>query len=162
MSDEGSTPALVVDNSMALKWYLPEEFTDEALRAFYAGRDGRALLVAPTLIHAEFGNVLWRQYEDGKLSLEEINYYWTDFRGTPVYLFETEPLVSAALDIATECKCTVYDGLYVALAEAQRDDGQEGTVVLTADETLLRKLEGTPYEELGAHVRDVSDHLPVS
>lgn len=163
MSEESSPTVLVIDNSVALKWYLPEQFSDHALRAFYAGRDGYALLLAPTLIHAEFGNILWRHYEDSKLSLEEIRYYWTDFRITPLRFVESEMLVSAALDIAADTHCTVYDGLYVALAQTQREEGHSGATVITADErTFLAKLKGTSYEDLAAHVGDIGNFLPIS
>ncbi len=161
MSEEGSLPALVVDNSVAVKWYVPQDFGDEALRVFTAGQDGEALLVAPTLIQAEFGNAFWRYHQHGELSLEEIREFWEDFEQVPISLFDMAPLVPKAIEIATECVCTVYDALYLALAQMQRGEGREGAVALTADGRLLRRLERTAYEGLGAHVANVAEFLPV-
>lgn len=145
---------------MAVKWYVPQDFGEEALRIFHAGRDGEALLVAPTLIQAEFGNALWRYHQQGELSLEEIQEFWEDFVQAPISVFAMEPLVPKALEIATRCGCTVYDALYLSLAGAQREEGRRG-VALTADGRLLRRLEGTPYEELGVHISNVNDFLPI-
>lgn len=161
MSEEVPLLALVVDNSVAVKWYVPQDFGDKALRVFNAGQDGEALLVVPTLIYAEFGNALWRYHQHEELSLEEIQEFWEDFERTPLRLFDMAPLIPKALEIATSCGCTVYDALYLALADAQRRGGYEGAVALTADGRLLRRLEGTPYEDLGAHIANVADFLPV-
>lgn len=166
MIDEGGElPALIVDNNVAIKWYMPEEYAEEAMSLFYAGRDGDALLFAPDLIHAEFGNALWsNHYFKGKISWEEALYYWSDFVNAPVlYTFRSEPLVPAALELGTECGLTVYDALYVALAKAQREEeGREGAVLITADQnSILDKLEGTQYQNLAAHIRAVGDFIAV-
>jgi len=44
----------------------------------------------------------------------------------------------------------VYDALFLALAEVGE------AVLITADErTILKRIEGTPYEPLGTHLADV-------
>lgn len=161
MSEGDAPPVLVVDNNVAVKWYVPQDFGEEALKVFHAGREGEASLVAPALILAEFGNALWRYHQHGELTLEEIQELWEDFGQAPISVFDMAPLVPKALEIATHCGCTVYDAIYLSLTGAQREEGSEGAVTLTADGRLLRKLEGTPYESLGAHILDVSDYLPV-
>ncbi len=50
----------------------------------------------------------------------------------------------------------------MALAQSQREQGVEGVVVVTADEPLLRKLEGTQYAQLAVHIADIGDLLPFS
>ena len=161
MSEGDAPPVLVVDNNVAVKWYVPQDFGEEALRAFHAGQEGEASLVAPDLILAEFGNALWRYHQHDELSLEEIQEFWEDFGQAPISVFDMAPLVPKALEVATHCGCTVYDALYLSLAEAQREEVSEGAVTLTADGRLLRRLEGTPYEDLGAHISNVNDFLPV-
>ncbi len=59
-----------------------------------------------------------------------------------------------AAEVALCSGCIIYDALFVALAEAEK------AVIVTADEQLLRSLEGTPFAERGAHLREVSDLLP--
>jgi len=61
-----------------------------------------------------------------------------------------------AAEVALQSGCIIYDTLFVALAEA------EEAVVVTADEKLLRTLEGTSYAGRVAHVRNVGDLLSTS
>ena len=58
-----------------------------------------------------------------------------------------------AAEISEETGCTVYDAIFVTLAES------EGVAVVTADGKLLRALEGTPYSKHGVHLKDVNDAL---
>lgn len=147
-----------MDNSIAVKWYLPEEYEEEALKVFHAGDSGEALLFAPAHIQSEFGNALWKRYQRGELSLDEVRTCWEDFDDkAPLFLFRMDFIMPGALEIAMHCAITVYDALYIALAQAQRGEGMTATV--TADQTLLRKLAGTPYENLGVHIADVGDFL---
>ena len=101
MIGRGGLPSLVVDNSIAVKWYLPEEYSEESLNLFHAGWDDRALLSAADLIHAEFGNALWSNHRQGELTLEEALDYYSDFVGAPaLYTYKTAPLVPAAIEMA--------------------------------------------------------------
>ncbi len=47
----------------------------------------------------------------------------------------------AAVEIVRVCSCTVYDALFVALAET---GSEERPTLVTADERLMRALKGTP------------------
>ena len=51
----------VIDASVAVKWFLPEIHTDAAEK--WMARD--AAFLAPDLIYAEFGNVLWKRARSG-------------------------------------------------------------------------------------------------
>jgi predicted nucleic acid-binding protein len=62
---------------------------------------------------------------------------WESFGDWPLDYFEIGPLVPRAAEISTEPGCTVYDAIFVALAES------EGLVVLTADGKLIKALEAT-------------------
>lgn len=129
---------MVVDASVAAKWYLPEELSDEASRCLEAGARGEATLVAPDLLVAELGNVLWHRQRRGDVSPERVREAWAAFEAAPLELVESRPLVPAALELAMVHGCTVYDGLYVALAEAHED-----ATMLTADRRLVIRLAGT-------------------
>ncbi len=108
MSDPASPFALVVDNSIAGKWYLPEEYEEEALEVFHIGDVGEALLLAPVHIQSEFGNALWSRHLKSELSLDEIRSYWQDFDdNAPLFLFRMDFLMLGALEIATRSGITV-------------------------------------------------------
>lgn len=127
-------PLLVVDASVAAKWYLKEELFEEAVRAIEAGVRGEATLLAPVLLAAELGSVLWQRYRREELSVEEVRDVWAAFEAAPLTLVRIEQLMPTALEVAVGCGCTVYDALYVALAEAY---AANGAVLVTADRRLL-------------------------
>ncbi|CAA9436345.1 MAG: hypothetical protein AVDCRST_MAG78-2068 [uncultured Rubrobacteraceae bacterium] len=144
MSPSSGSDLLVVDASVAAKWYVPEELSQEASRILEAGARGEARLVAPSLLGPELGNVLWHRHRRGDVSQERVREAWAAFEAAPLSFIEMGRLMPAALEVALACGCTVYDGLYVALAEARRD---EAATLLTADRKLVARLAGTPFAQ---------------
>ena len=61
------------------------------------------------------------------------------FGDWPLVYYEIGSLVPRVAEISTETGCTVYDAIFVALAEA------EGLVVLTANGKLIKALEATDF-----------------
>jgi predicted nucleic acid-binding protein len=154
VSEPPSSPYLVIDTNVAVKWYLTEELEDEALSVLDAGERGEVQLLAPDSVEPEFWNVLWQRHMKGELSLDEVWDYWDALEETPLLIGEVLPLMTLATEIAAESECIIYDALFVALADS------EDTVVITADEKLLKALEGTPYAKRGVHLRDASSVVP--
>jgi predicted nucleic acid-binding protein len=75
------TPSrVVVDASVAIKWFMPEVHA-EAARCLL--REGMTLL-APDLIWAEVANALWRKWREKELSVETVQEILTDFRRFPL------------------------------------------------------------------------------
>lgn len=56
---------VVVDASVAVKWYVQEEHSVNAERLL----DGSFELNAPELICPEFGSIIWKKYRKGDLTL---------------------------------------------------------------------------------------------
>ena len=54
-------PKLVVDASVVIKWFVPEPFSLEARRILDDYRAGSLDLVAPDLLNAEVGNIVWKK-----------------------------------------------------------------------------------------------------
>jgi predicted nucleic acid-binding protein len=52
---------LVVDASVAIKWFVAEPLSIEARRILDDYQAGTLSLVAPDLINAEFGNIVWKK-----------------------------------------------------------------------------------------------------
>ena len=154
MSDPSGPSYLVVDTNVAVKWYLTEDLEDEALSLLEAGERGDVTLLAPDSLEPEFWNVLWQRHRRGELSLDEVWDYWNAFEESPLLMGEVLPLMTLGTEISANSGCIIYDALFVALAES------EDTVVVTADETLLKVLEGTPYARRGVHLRDAASVLP--
>jgi predicted nucleic acid-binding protein len=132
----------VVDTNVALKVYLEEDLAEEAQRVLDAGRDGDAELLAPTLILLEFRHALTRRVRREEITASDAQEMWESFGDWPLDYFEIGSLVPRAAEISEETGCTVYDAIFVALAEA------EELVVLTADGKLVKALGGTDFASL--------------
>jgi predicted nucleic acid-binding protein len=123
---------IVIDGSVAAKWYFPESGHEAADRLLAARFSGEHELLAPDLIVPEFVNVLWkhvRRRECSDEAAEEILGFWEI--DCPMLVASTY-LASRAFELASALDHSVYDCLYLALAL-----GVEGRLV-TADRALAR------------------------
>lgn len=143
---------LVVDTSVAVKFYLPEEFMEEARRLRDTVDDGLVEMIAPNTIQPEFWNALWQKRRREELSPEEARSIWEEFAEDPIALYKPEDLMPRAIEVA-DTGVIIYDALFIALAEATN------TVVTTADDRLLRTLKGTPFARHARHISNVGDFV---
>jgi len=104
---------VVVDASVAIKWFLPEPLSNEAERL----RGGGDALFAPDFLLIEFGNILWNKVRLGELARSDGNAAVAALRSGPVGLVDTTPLVERALHLVHEIDHPLYDCLYLATAE---------------------------------------------
>lgn len=121
---------LVVDASVAIKWFLPEIHGEAALRLL----EGQYALRAPDLIFSEFGNVLWKRFRKGQISRKEAIVTTEALLALPLQVESSQSLIPAALEIACSAHRTVYDSLYLAVAIAYQ------CRVVTADSKLHNAL----------------------
>ena len=133
MSDEPRR-RLVVDASVVVKWYVPEvdsEVAGAILR-------GDAELLAPELLLAEMGNLLWKKVRRGELEVDEGEAIIDEFLASaPVDCLPHAPYLAAAYGISTRLGCTVYDALYISVALTEQ------ATVTTADARLVERASGT-------------------
>lgn len=153
-SNSESPLPLVLDTSVAVKWYLPEELHDEAIGLLRRAEAGDVDLRAPGTVQPEFFNALWWQHRREGLPLDSVRILWGQFALDPVVLYAPEDLMPRATDIALQTRVIIYDALFLALAENAE------TVVVTADGKLLKALEGTPYAHLAHPLTDVGSLVP--
>jgi predicted nucleic acid-binding protein len=126
---------LVVDASVAAKWFLPEPDAPAALRLL----DDRYHLAAPDLIRSEMGNIVWKLHARGVLDTDEAFEMIEHFLSMPLEIHASTFLLAPALEIAIATKRPVYDSLYLALAV------ELGGTVVTADERWVNALAGNPF-----------------
>jgi len=126
---------LVIDASVAIKWFIPEEGSIAAVGLL----DGKRELIAPDLIRPEVANIIWKLCSRGLLKMEEASQIIEDFLSLPVDIHDNEPLIRGAFEIAAQTKRTVYDSLYLALAI------QAHGVMVTADEKFANALKKTDF-----------------
>ena len=133
---------LVIDASVACKWYLDEPLADAARRL----AESDDMFLAPDLILAEVGNVLWQRLRKGEITDLQAKQITSQLPGVFFALVPTATLLERALQIAVEVDHPVYDGLYLALAE--RWDAP----LVTADTWLFRKAQGTAWRNRVLHL----------
>ncbi|MDI9430809.1 MAG: type II toxin-antitoxin system VapC family toxin [Planctomycetota bacterium] len=126
---------VVVDASVAAKWFLPEPEAAAAVRLL----DGRRRLVAPDLICTEVGNIFWKLCTRKLLAADEAAEMLDHFLSMPLGIHDSALLLPAALEIAVATCRTVYDSLYLALAV------ELGATVVTADRCWANALNPGPF-----------------
>ena len=136
----------VVDASVAVKWFVPEELTQEALGYL---RDDHELLI-PDLLWSEFSNILWKKVRRGELIPTEATQILSLCRQVPFQVAESMELIDSALAIALRLDRTVYDSVYLALA-AQRD-----CAMVTADRRLFNAVKSGPLSMYIMHLAEAS------
>lgn len=130
--------ALVVDASVAIKWFVEETGADRA-RALWARH---AELVAPDLLVPEVCSAMWRKARLGQVVAGQAVDAIGRLRVALPDLRPTASLATRAMALAIELDHPVYDCFYLALAEL------EGNAMVTADDRLLRRLSGSRFQAL--------------
>ena len=126
----------VVDASVAVKWLVEEDHSDEATSLIDSG----SRLVAPALLFAEATNALWAIHQRGEMSADDMAEAVDTLRAAPVALPTPMPdLAPAASRLGADLGHPVYDCFYLALAI------QTQYPVVTADKRFHDKVRGHPY-----------------
>ena len=138
--------SLVVDASVACKWFVAEAQSEQAA-ALLAGGD---VLIAPDLIVPELCNVAWRKQRRGEIGADQSTSMVDSLPALLDELVPSEQLAARAFAIANELIHLVWECFYLALAELR------GTRLVTADRRLVSRLGATPWAHLPVGLGDVS------
>ena len=122
----------VLDCSVVLKWFVPEELSDRALELLHEVESARISLPAPQSIIAELGYVLRKAVLNDKISAERCQEIIEDFTAVPLEWVSLRALAPEAMRLTAAPMANFYDALYVALAIS------EDLRVLTADGPMTR------------------------
>ena len=121
----------MVDSSVAVKWFVVEQYSTEARRILDGYQSSTLSFLAPDLINAEFGNIAWKKHLFQGLDAADAQAIIDSFRTLQFVLTPTDALLGDAFKIAVAHRRTVYDALYLALGV------RESCQVVTADEKLV-------------------------
>lgn len=137
---------IVVDASIAVKWFIEEDWSREARLIARSYADGLIDLIAPCLMPYEVLNALKYSGEFGELELKEVAEILEDYQIT--YYGLAGAVALKAVELSMRLGLTIYDASYIALAQNLE------AILYTADERLLRKAKGV------GEVRHVKDFKP--
>ncbi len=120
---------LVIDASVAVKWFLNEENSDKARNLKNLFLNEELKLMAPSLIFLEISNALrYGKQDENELVRVNKNVFGLNLKITNLY----EDLLSKAIKNSAKYDITIYDALYVALAQTHK------TELITADRKLVK------------------------
>jgi predicted nucleic acid-binding protein len=120
------TETLVIDASIAIKWVIEENGSNEAVALRATHR-----FVAPDLLNAECANILWKKVRRGELVEDEARLAASLLMQADVEMTATRPLLVPAMELALRLDHPAYDCIYLALAMQRR------LQFVTADERLI-------------------------
>ena len=135
---------LVLDACVAIKWYVPEAHSDIALALAVT----EPQWIVPDLFFPEVGNVLWKKVNRHEIDEEIARDIMASLLALGIEVYATKPLVDFAIGLACRFRCTVYDGLYLALAIEERSQ------LVTADRKFYDVMVQTA---LGEHLLWIED-----
>jgi len=135
---------VVIDSSVAVKWFSQEEETPNALELMEAHVKGQIVLISTSVLACEVANALRYKpdYDSQKLAEAIRHLYNLHLGEAPI----DANLLSRSSEIAFKGDVTIYDAIPVALADIRK------TRCVTADqETQFARLrrQGYPIDLLG-------------
>jgi predicted nucleic acid-binding protein len=124
-----------VDASVAIKWFVSEEFSDEAAAWLEDGPD----LYVPELFFAEVPNVLWKKVTRGQVDEEDARIAHRSLRDIAFHGVSNQSVAEAAFDLALTLGRSAYDCFYLAVARAFE------APLVTADRRLAVAVRSTEF-----------------
>jgi predicted nucleic acid-binding protein len=134
---------VVVDASIAAKWFIREAGRDDALRLLEASERH-----APDLVLAEVANVVWKKAIRGEVTDEQARFICIALKHYVDVLHPADALIESAIAMALRLRHPIYDCLYLACAE------RVAAPLVTADRRLARAVRGSDLASLALHVDD--------
>lgn len=140
---------LVVDASVAIKWFLPEIHSEAAGLILKT----KCELMAPDLIWVEVGSILWKKVLRKEITVQEAEEILKDFLRFPVQTQGSRVLLSSAWQLANGSGATVYDSLYLSLANFH------GCPLVTADRKFYESISKRTASSRVIWVEDIAKKL---
>jgi predicted nucleic acid-binding protein len=136
---------VVVDASVAIKWFVHEPGGAEAARLL------RHSLAAPDLLALECANILWKKVARAELSLDEAEVIALALEGAAITIHPTRRHLSTAMKVACELRCPAYHCFYLALAQELQQP------LVTADLRLVNRIRTERAGRLASLVVPLND-----
>ena len=128
---------LVIDASVACKWFFEEPLSAEARSL----ANSNTVFTAPDMILAECANVAWRRARSRAVPQAQAQAFLKALPHWFASLAPSERLHEAAFAMAIALNHPVYDCLYLALAESEQ------TRMVTADRAFLKRVARSPWKQ---------------
>ncbi len=141
---------IVVDASVAYKWFAHEDLHGEALRLLGAQQ---SWLCAPELIVAEVCALAWRNAVRGNIPLAQANSIVERIAAYLPSYYRDHELIGRAFEMAAELHHPLYDCFYLACME------QVDGILVTADRRLTKAVAGSSFADRVHHLASLPANL---
>lgn len=122
------TGFVVVDASVAMKWFVDEDDTDRAEALLKAD-----IAVAPALILSEVGNGIWSKRQSSGIDRAAASRFVCNLPQLLREVVALDELMEDAMKLAFDLDHPVYDCVYLALARSRE------IPLVTADKRFIAK-----------------------
>ncbi|MFN3671611.1 MAG: type II toxin-antitoxin system VapC family toxin [Bosea sp. (in: a-proteobacteria)] len=125
---------VVVDASVAMKWFVDEDDSDRAETLLAAD-----IAIAPAIILSEVGNGIWTKRRSAGIDGASASRFIGHLTQLLREVVPLDTLMAEAMKLAFDLDHPVYDCVYLALARSR------GSVLVTADKRFIDKLSGQDH-----------------
>jgi predicted nucleic acid-binding protein len=123
--ETGAKP-VVVDASMAVKWFAPESDSSEADQLI----EDERILMAPDIMPVEAATAWWKKVRRGEMSKADMEQALANLLALGLEWIPMPLLVERAATLAVDTGQTVYDCTYLVVC------ADRGASIATADERM--------------------------
>ena len=107
---------IIIDSSVAVKWFVVETDSLTANEILLEWKQGLWKFLAPDLIYAEYGNIIWKKQIFQGFDAADAAFALEGFQQIPFTLTPAKAIFDDAFKIAVKHQRTFYDSLYPALS----------------------------------------------
>jgi predicted nucleic acid-binding protein len=119
VASNGEFRRFVVDASVAAKWFLKDESEYRSAELLLADfREHRIQLLAPAHLHYEVSSAIRNAVRTRRLSVDDAREAIEIFLAWNIETVSGVDLILAGFDLSMRFGGSLYDGIYLALAEA--------------------------------------------
>ncbi len=128
-----NSKSIIIDSSVAAKWYLSDEYDDIAIKIKSDFEIKIISIKVPMLFFYEVSNILRTTSKQLRIDRDICINAYQNLLDLDFTTYFSKELYKAALEMALHLDITAYDSAYVTLA------GSLQIPLYTADEKLVRK-----------------------
>ena len=123
---------MIVDACVGAKWFLEEEFKEKADTLLERALQREIKLIVPEFFYSELGSILWKGVRKKLIAVRCAQEILNRMMELPLKTYSDRELSDVAMDNAMIFGISVYDALYLSLAEIYV------APLITADKALFK------------------------
>lgn len=111
------SPTIIIDSSVAIKWYLSDETDDQAFKIADSFSNKSTLIAVPIHFFYEVGNILKTASKKLRINSEDAASAFKGLLELDFIAYSSKELLKAALEKSIDLDLSFYDASYIALSD---------------------------------------------